>query len=199
MTRRLVLIMIVIAGAFAVRAGMAAAAQRRANVQAAKDIESITCGQSPAAAPAEFSYDQVMKEIEATSASLKKNLDGTGAQGVDEVILNERGGLIRMAQGKLSKPPTTEQLQVCTVAAQQDAAKLQGLLKEIQNFWASFETEDAVDLAKNAQDAAAKVIDKVKTKDFDAAQEAFGTIRESCRDCHFSHRETTNNGFVIKP
>jgi hypothetical protein len=104
-----------------------------------------------------------------------------------------------MAQGKLAKPPTPEQLQVCTAAAVQDATKLQTLLKEIQNFWASFETEDAVDLAKNAQDAAAKVIDKVKTKDFDAAQEAFGTMRESCRDCHFSHRETTGNGFIIKP
>src|SRR5262249_3481641 len=199
MTRRLVLITIVIAGAFVAGAAMTAASQRRANVQAAKDIESITCGQSPAAALAEFSYDQVMKEIEVTSASLKKNLDGTGAQGVDEVILNERGGLIRMAQGKLSKPPTPEQLQVCTAAAQQDAAKLQGLLKEIQNFWASFETEDEVDLAKTPQNAAAKVIDKVKPKDFDAAQEAFGTIRETCRDCHFSHRETTGNGFIIKP
>ena len=199
MTRRLVLIAIVFAGVFAAGAAMTAAAQRRANVQTAKDIESITCGQAPAAIHTEFSYDQVMKEIDVTSASLKKNLDGTGAQGVDEVILNERGGLIRMAQGKLAKPPAPEQLQVCTVAAQQDAAKLQGLLKEIQNFWASFDTEDAADLAKSAQDAASKLMDKVKTKDFDGAQEAFGTIRETCRDCHFSHRETTANGFIIKP
>jgi len=196
MTRRFVLITIVIFGIFA---AITASAQRRANVQTAKDIESITCGQAPAAAHSEFSYDQLMKDIEATSSSLKKNLDGTGVQGVDEVILNERGGLIRMAQGKLAKPPTPEQLQACTAAAVSDAAKLQSLLKQIQDFWASFETEDAVDLAKNAQDGAAKVIDKIKSKDFDAAQEVFGTIREACRDCHFSHRETTNKGFIIKP
>ena len=177
MTQRFVLITIVISGIFA---AITAPAQRRANVQTAKDIESITCSQAPAAAHSEFSYDQVMKDIEATSSSLKKNLDGTGAQGVDEVILNERGGLIRMAQGKLAKPPTPEQLQACTAAAVTDAAKLQSLLKQIQDFWASFETEDAVDLAKNAQDGAAKVIDKVKSKDFDAAQEVFGTIREAC-------------------
>ena len=59
--------------------------------------------------------------------------------------------------------------------------------------------DDAVDLAKGAQDAAATVVDKVKGKDFDAEQVAFGTIREACRDCHFSHRQTTGTGFVIKP
>ena len=140
-----------------------------------------------------------MKAIDVTSASLKKNLDGTGAQGVDEIILNERGGLIRVAADRQGKPPAPEQIQACSAAAVEDAAKLQGLLKQIQEFWASFDTHDAVDLAKGAQDAAATVVDKVKGKDFDAAQVAFGTIREACRDCHFSHRQTTGTGFVIKP
>ena len=144
-------------------------------------------------------YNQVMKEIDATSTSLKKNLDGTGAQGVDEIILNERGGLIRLRQERQGKPPSPEQIQASAAAALEDAAKLQGLLKEIQQFWASFDTNDAVDLAKSAQDAAATVADKVKGKDFDAAQVAFGTIREGCRDCHFAHRETTAKGFIIKP
>lgn len=196
MNRRLVLAMIVITGIFI---AITALAQRRDRSVGANDIDAITCGRSSAAPHSEFSYDQVMKEIDATSGSLKNNLDGTGAQGVDEVILNERGGLIRLAQGRLRKPPTPQQIQACSAAAVEDAAKLQALLKEIQQFWSSFDTEDAVDLAKSAQAAAGTVINKVKGKDFEAAQEAFGNIRESCRDCHFSHRETTAKGFVIKP
>ncbi len=196
MNRRFVLTIIVIMGIFA---AITAFAQRRDRSVAGRDIDAITCGRSKAAPHSEFSYDQVMKEIDATSSSLKNNLDGTGAQGIDEVVLNERGGFIRLAQGRLRKPPTPEQIQACSAAAVEDATKLQALLKEIQQFWASFETEDAVDLAKNAQAAAGTVVEKLKGKDFDAAQEAFGTIRENCRDCHFSHRETTAKGFIIKP
>jgi hypothetical protein len=196
MNRRLVLTTIVITGLLA---AITAFAQRRDRSVAGNDIDAITCGRSNAPAHSEFSYDQVMKEIDAISASLKKNLDGTGAQGIDEVVLNERGGFIRLAQGRLRKPPTPEQIQACSVAAVDDATKLQSLLKEIQQFWASFETDDAVDLAKSAQDAAGTVVAKLKGKDFDAAQEAFGSIRENCRDCHFSHRETTAKGFIIKP
>ena len=189
MNRQFVLMMIVITGIFA---AVTAVAQRRAGDQVASCVPSQ-------AMPNSDSYNQIMKAIDVTSASLKKNLDGTGAQGVDEIILNERGGLIRVAADRQGKPPAPEQIQACSAAAVEDAAKLQGLLKQIQEFWASFDTHDAVDLAKGAQDAAATVVDKVKAKDFDAAQVAFGTIREACRDCHFSHRQTTGTGFVIKP
>src|SRR5688572_1823119 len=113
-------------------------------------------------------YDQFMKEVDATSASLKKHLDATGAQGVDEVILNERGGLIRMRQERAGRPPSAEQLQASADAALQDATKLQALFKEIEQFWAAVDTSDAVDLSKSAQTAAATVIEKVKGKDFDA-------------------------------
>ena len=196
MNRRLVLLVIVSTGVFA---AITAVAQRRDRSVAGKDIDAISCARSAAAPDSEFSYDQVMKEIDATSTSLKNNLDGTGAQGIDEVILNERGGFIRLAQGRLRKPPTPDQIQACSAAAVEDATKLQALLKEIQQFWSSLQTEDAVDLAKHAEAAAGTVVDKIKRKDFDAAQEAFGTIRENCRDCHFSHRETTAKGFIIKP
>jgi hypothetical protein len=104
-----------------------------------------------------------------------------------------------LRQERQGKPPSPEQIQASATAALTDATKLQALLKEIQQFWASFETEDAVDLAKNGQDAAVTVVEKVKAKDFDGAQVAFGAIRETCRDCHFSHRETTAKGFIIKP
>jgi len=187
--------MIVITG---ILAAVTTFAQRPAGNQVVKEVDAVSCTQS-SAMPHSNSYNQIMKAIDATSASLKKNLDGTGAQGVDEIILNERGGLIRLAADRVGKPPSEEQIQACSAAALEDAAKLQGLLKQIQEFWASFDTNDAVDLAKSAQDGAATVVDKVKGKDFDAAQVAFGTIREACRDCHFSHRQTTGNGFIIKP
>ena len=188
MNRQFVLITVVITGIFAAVTGYA---QRR-------DTDAVSCGQS-AAMPRASSYDEAMKAIDVTSASLKKNLDGTGTQGVDEIILNERGGLIRMAADRARKPPSEEQIQACSAAAVEDAAKLQGLLKQIQEFWASLNTHDAVDLTKSALDGTATVVDKVKSKDFDAAQVAFGTIREACRDCHFAHRQTTGTGFVIKP
>jgi len=195
MNRQILLIMIIVTGIFA---AVTAFAQRRDRNTGGKEIDSIACGQAPAM-PHSDSYNQIMKAIDAASASLKKNLDGTGAQGVDEILLNERGGLIRLTADRLSKPPSPEQIQTCSAAALEDAAKLQGLLKQIQEFWASLDTHDAVDLAKSAQDGASTVMDKIKGKDFDAAQVAFGTIREACRDCHFSHRQTTGEGFVIKP
>jgi hypothetical protein len=195
MNRRSISMMIVITGIFA---AVTALAQRPAGEQTAKDGNSLPCTPSPAT-PQSGSYNHIMKAIDAVSASLKKNLDGTGAQGVDEIILNERGGLIRVAADRLRKPPAEEQIQACSAAAIQDATKLQEFLKQVQEFWAYFDTHDAVDLARSGQDAAATVVDKLKGKDFDAAQVSFGTIRETCRDCHFSHRQTTRTGFIIKP
>src|SRR5262245_34349994 len=109
-------------------------------------------------------YNQLMKEIAPTFASLKKNLDSNSAD-----------------------------------AAAQDAAKLEELFKETEAFWAQFNTKDAVDHAKNAQKAFAEISAKAKDKDMKAAQNAFGTIGSICADCHFSHREDTGKGFIIKP
>src|SRR5262245_41748024 len=118
MNRRLVLTTIVIMVMFV---AITALAQRRDRSVAGKDLDAITCGRSTAAGHSEFSYEQVMKEIDAISSSLKNNLDGTGAKGIDEVILNERGGFIRLAQGTLRKPPTADQIQACSTAAVEDA------------------------------------------------------------------------------
>ena len=109
-------------------------------------------------------YTQVMKDVGATFASLRKNLDDSSA-----------------------------------AAAAQDAAKLQEFFKETEAFWAQFNTRDAVDLAKEAQEAVADVGAKAKGNDVKAAQTAFGAIGRICGDCHFSHREDTGKGFVIKP
>ena len=109
-------------------------------------------------------YNQVMKDIGPTFASLKKNLDSNSA---DAVL--------------------------------QDAGKLEELFKETEAFWTKFNTKDAVDHAKNAQKAFAEISAKTKSNDMKAAQKAYGTIGSICGDCHFSHREDTGKGFVIKP
>ena len=105
-----------------------------------------------------------MKDVGATFASLKKNLDGNSA-----------------------------------AAAAQDAVKLEASFKEAETFWAQFNTKDAVDLAKEAQEAVAQVGAKAKDNDIKAAQTAYGAIGRICGDCHFSHREDTGKGFIIKP
>jgi hypothetical protein len=109
-------------------------------------------------------YNQVMKDIAPTFASLKKNLDNNAAD-----------------------------------AAVQDAVKLQALFKETEAFWAPFNTKDALDHVKNAQKAFADIEAKAKSNDLKAAQKTYGTVGSICGDCHFSHREDTGKGFIIKP
>ena len=109
-------------------------------------------------------YNQVMKDIGPTFASLKKNLDSNSA-----------------------------------AAVVQDARKLEELFKETEAFWARFNTKDAVEHAKNAQKAFAEISATAKNNDMKAAQKAYGTIGSICGDCHFSHREDTGKGFIIKP
>ena len=84
-------------------------------------------------------------------------------------------------------------------AAAQDAVKLEGLFKETEEFWAQFNTKDGVDYAKNAQKAFSEINAKAKSNDIQGAQKTYGTIGSICGDCHFSHREDTGKGFVIKP
>ena len=136
MNRQFVLVMIVIAAVFA---GATAFAQQHRP------------------------YDQIMKDVGATFASLKKNLDANSA-----------------------------------AAAIEDAAKLQGLFKETEAFWAPLKTKDAVDFAKRASDAAAAVGVAAKS-DTKAALESYTGLQKNCAGCHFSHREDTGKGVLIRP
>ena len=136
MNRQFVLIIIVIAG---VLGGASASAQQR-------------------------SYDQVMKEIGATFASLKSKLDANSA-----------------------------------AAAVEDAAKLEGLFKEIEGWWAPLKTKDALRYAKFAEDSAAAVGAAAKGNDIGKAKASYAGIQKSCAACHFTHREDTGKGYLIKP
>ena len=131
------LLIIIIAGVFA--AGMASAQQNRP-------------------------YNQIMKDVGATFASLRKKLDANGA-----------------------------------VAAAEDAAKLEGLFTETEAFWARLNTRDAIGFAKSAREASAAVGAAAKNNDIKAAQASIATVQKSCGLCHFSHREETDKGFLIKP
>ena len=109
-------------------------------------------------------YNQIMKDVGTTFASLKKNLDANSG-----------------------------------ASAAEDAAKLEGLFTETEAFWAPLDTKDAVNFAKRAREAAGAVGAAAKGSDIKAAQASYSAIQKSCANCHFSHREETGKGFLIKP
>ena len=147
-------------------------------------------------------YDQIMKEIGPTSESRRTSLNGTGARSYEPTRLNERGGVLRNRPGGgggPSGPRTEEEIQASAAAAVEDATKLEELFKEIEQFWASLNTHDAVELAKTSHESAATIVEKINGNDFDAAQIAFRDVQQACIHCHFTHRERTIDGFSIRP
>ena len=80
-----------------------------------------------------------------------------------------------------------------------DAARLEGLFRETEAFWARFETEDAMGFARGARDAAAAVAARASDGDMDSSQELYSAIRDHCGNCHKSHREETLTGYLIRP
>src|SRR5262249_16286166 len=138
MSRRVALVIIVTAGVFAASASLAK--QKRP-------------------------YNELMKDVAATYASVKKNLDANAAP-----------------------------------AAAADAAKLQALFKDTEDFWAQFKTKDALDAAKGAQDGAAAIAAAAKANNIQKAQASYNAVGKSCNGCHASHREQMpDKSFKIKP
>jgi cytochrome c556 len=110
-------------------------------------------------------YNELMKDVAATYASVKKNLDSNVAP-----------------------------------AAAADAAKLQSLFKETEDFWAQFKTKDALDAAKSAQDGAAAIAAAAKANNIQKAQASYNGVGKSCAACHASHREQMpDKSYKIKP
>jgi len=84
--------------------------------------------------------------------------------------------------------------------AAEDAAKLEGMFKETENFWAPFKTKDALDYAKGAQVASEAVAAAAKEGSAQKAQAAYASIGKYCKGCHDSHRELMpDKSFKIKP
>jgi len=110
-------------------------------------------------------YNELMKDVAATYASVKKNLDANVAP-----------------------------------AAAADAAKLQTLFKETEDFWTQFKTKDALDAAKGAQDAAATIGAAAKANNIQKAQTSYNGVGKFCAACHASHREQMpDKSYKIKP
>jgi len=106
-----------------------------------------------------------MKDVSATYASVKKNLDASSAP-----------------------------------AAAADAAKLQTLFKDTEEFWAPFKTKDALDAAKGAQDAAGGIVAAAKANNIQKAQVSYNAGGKFCNGCHASHREQMpDKTYRIKP
>ncbi|MBI4472738.1 MAG: cytochrome c [Acidobacteria bacterium] len=84
--------------------------------------------------------------------------------------------------------------------AAQDAAKLESLFKEVEDFWLPFKTKDALGFARDAQTAAGVIAASAKEGDFEKAQSAYGSIGKNCKGCHDSHRvQMPDKSYRIRP
>lgn len=84
-------------------------------------------------------------------------------------------------------------------AAVEDAAKLEGLFRETEAWWAPLNTKDALRYAEFARETAAAVGTAARGDDIEKAKASYADIRKACTACHFTHREDTGRGYVIKP
>jgi hypothetical protein len=82
----------------------------------------------------------------------------------------------------------------------EDAARLESLFAEVEDFWAVFETQDAIELAISAQQGAHDVASAAADNDAESARAGFAMIQRTCESCHTAHREEMPDGsFRIKP
>ena len=82
----------------------------------------------------------------------------------------------------------------------EDASKLQALFKEVEQFWAPFETKDAIDAARGAQNSFAALSRSVQVNNFQQALQTYNGAAQYCRNCHSIHRiQTADKSYRIKP
>jgi hypothetical protein len=117
-------------------------------------------------------HDTIMKEIQTTYNRLKQNLDAGAAATPD---------------------PNA------AAAATADSEKLQALFKEIEAFWAKYDTKDAIGFAQAAQKSAASMAAQTRQNDIKGALETYASVQRVCGDCHYSHRIDLLRGFSIRP
>jgi cytochrome c556 len=87
-----------------------------------------------------------------------------------------------------------------TATAAADAAKLERLFRETEEFWTPFKTRDAIEAAKGAREAAGAVAAAAKDKDLPKAKTAASGLGRFCGACHNSHREQMpDKSYRIKP
>jgi hypothetical protein len=80
------------------------------------------------------------------------------------------------------------------------ASRLEGLLKETEDFWTEFNTKDAIDAAQGGQGVARAVAAAARIKDAQNAKNAAAGLGKFCVACHNSHREQLpDKSYRIKP
>ena len=85
-------------------------------------------------------------------------------------------------------------------SAAEDAAKLQSLFKETEEFWKAFKTKDAIEASKSAAAASESLAAAAREGNGQKAQAAYGAIGKYCKACHDSHRELMpDKSYRIKP
>ena len=80
------------------------------------------------------------------------------------------------------------------------AQKLQNLFKEVEDFWAPYETKDATQAAQNAQTAFAALSSSIKANNFQQALTTYTGVAQQCGACHSNHRiQAADQTYRIKP
>jgi hypothetical protein len=82
----------------------------------------------------------------------------------------------------------------------QDAAKLQALFKEVEDFWARYDTRDAIEASQGAANAFAALAESVKVNNFQQALTTYTAAGRFCASCHSVHRvQAADQSYLIKP
>ena len=131
-------------------------------------------------------YDQIMKDIGAAFDNLEAVSSARPTSEYDSP--------------QEAEEESTEALDEETAeAAVEAAAQLEGMFEEIEVFWARLNTRYAMDLARDAREAAAVVGSAVRGNDIEMAQEGYADMQMACGNCHFAYRVGTDSGFLIRP
>jgi cytochrome c556 len=96
------------------------------------------------------------------------------------VIMKEMGAAADSLRKDLESDPA---------AVVATASRLEGLLKETEDFWTQFKTKDAIEAAKGAREVTLAVAAAAKSKDLQKASNTASGLGKFCAACHNSHRE----------
>lgn len=84
-------------------------------------------------------------------------------------------------------------------AAQKEAETLVTQFTLVERFWTQHKKDDAIKLAMTARQGAADVVAAIKAGDQAKAQMAAGNLGGTCKQCHGTYREgTQQEGFRLK-
>jgi cytochrome c556 len=81
-----------------------------------------------------------------------------------------------------------------------DAERLEGLFKEVEDFWTPFKTKDALEAAGSGRSLSAAVAAAARQGDLTKAKAEYSKVGKNCATCHASHREQMpDKSYRIKP